>query len=407
MHVADKRGDDPAVSSAARVNTLGNRLRRRIRLHRLRREFGRYDATRPKNLELFSDDRTPDPWSTAAALPEADVYNLHWIAGFIDIGSLFRNVRRDTPMVWTLHDMNAFTGGCHYTGGCETFVSGCGACPALGSGSANDLAAQIFRRKRAAYGLMPPQRLRVVTPSRWMAKEAARSALFGRLKISTIPYGLDTDVFVPRSKATAREVFGVPPHGKAVFYISQSLTNHRKGMDLLVAALDGLGASSGVTLLSVGAGGAHRPSERHHHLGEVKDSRLLSFAYAAADLLVCPTRDDNLPNVVLEAMACGVPVVAFDVGGLPDMVRPGKTGLLAPREDVRALRSAIETLLDNDGLRDEMARQCRDVAVQEYRLELQAQRYRELYGEMLALVASEREPIRAPALMTDALPSTR
>jgi glycosyltransferase involved in cell wall biosynthesis len=196
---------------------------------------------------------------------------------------------------------------------------------------------------------------------------------------------VDTELFKPRNKAVARELFGIPPTGKVIMFVAEWIGVYRKGIDLLVSALNNLDVPFEVGLASVG-GGRFTSTFRLQHfpLGRLTGERLLSFAYSAADLLVCPTREDNLPSVVLEAMACGTPVVGFDVGGIPDMVRPDVSGILAPPNDVSALRAGIETLLVNDEARLKMARECRRIAVEEYRLELQAQRYKAIYDNLLA-----------------------
>jgi glycosyltransferase involved in cell wall biosynthesis len=117
----------------------------------------------------------------------------------------------------------------------------------------------------------------------------------------------------------------------------------------------------------------------------------MSFALSAADLFVCPSRDDNFPNVVLEAMACGVPVVGFDVGGMADVVRDGETGILVEPENVAGLR---ETILHDDELRSRLSRNCRQVALTEFPLETQARRYLALYGELIESSKRTR-PLRA------------
>jgi glycosyltransferase involved in cell wall biosynthesis len=210
--------------------------------------------------------------------------------------------------------------------------------------------------------------------------------------VSTIPYGLDMDVFQPRNKVLAREVFGIPQDLKIVMFAAHLLRIHRKGIDALIAALKDLNVPFDVGLASVGTGRLDvEVGHANFPLGELSSERLLSFAYSAADLLVASTREDNFPNVVLEAVACGVPVVAFRVGGIPDLVRPGITGLLAPPNDVGALRKAIETLLVNDDLRANMERECRRIAMEEYRLDLQAERYKGVYSDLLARSQSAPE----------------
>ena len=385
MLVAEKHSLDETVQVAARGQRMSERLRRRIRSEVISRDVARYRTTRPAHLDYFSDDRAAAPDLLPNALPVADLYNLHWVAGFLDYRIFFGRVPRDVPLVWTLHDMNPFTGGCHYTAGCDRLVGGCGACPALGSTDSKDLSATIFHRKRAAYAKLNPEIVRIVTPSAWLCREASRSALFGKFDVSTIPYGLDTEIFKPRRRAIAREVFGIPQDRRIVMFAAQSLHNHRKGMDLLLAALAEQKTRSDVSLVSVGMNQLSvAVPGGHYALGELNSERLMSFAYSAADLFVLPAREDNLPNVVLEAMACGTPVVALDVGGLPDMVRTDVTGLLVPPEDVRGLGSAIAAILSDDERRARMSRECRRVAVEQYSLEIQAERYRLVYEELLA-----------------------
>jgi glycosyltransferase involved in cell wall biosynthesis len=384
MVVANKSSLDETVQVAAHRWKMGERLRRRIRSKIISRDFARYRITRSAHFENFSDDRAPEPNLFLDALPKADLYNLHWVAGFLDYRSFFARVPRGVPLVWTLHDMNPFTGGCHYTAGCDRFAAGCGACPALGSTDNVDLSAAILRRKRTAYSRLQPEKVRLVAPSRWLSREASRSALFRRFEITTIPYGLDTEVFRPRQRAIARAVFGIPQEKRIVMFSAQSLASHRKGLDLLIAALDGINRDGAIGVVSVGNGSLFDAiDENHFPLGELNSERLLSFAYSTADVFVSPSREDNLPNVLLEAMACGTPTVAFEVGGIPDIVRSGATGLLAKAEDVRSLRHAIMVILSNDEKREALSRESRRIALQEYRLGLQAERYRDVYRQLL------------------------
>jgi glycosyltransferase involved in cell wall biosynthesis len=218
-----------------------------------------------------------------------------------------------------------------------------------------------------------------------LSRAASRSFLFHRFEIATIPPGLNTEVFRPREQSVAREVFGIPQEMRIVMFAAQWPDIHRKGFDLLIAALDGLDVDGKVGLVSVGGGCPLEPLDgKHFPLGELKNERLMSFAYSTADVFVSPTREDNLPNVLMEAMSCGIPTVAFDVGGVPDIVRPGVTGLLATAEDVRSLRHAIVTILSDDEKRESMSRESRRIALGEYRVELQAERYRQLYLQLLA-----------------------
>jgi glycosyltransferase involved in cell wall biosynthesis len=325
-----------------------------------------------------------------AQLPGGDVINIHAMYTFIDYQVFLAAVPRRTPVIRTLHDMSFFAGGCHYAWDCDKYTERCGACPQLGSHQDADLSRQIWQRKQTALQSIAPGRLHLVTPSRWLAHEAQRSGLVRHFPITVIPLSLDTEVFCPRDRGMAREVLGIPQDARVVLFIAEPITRPLKGFGLLTRALEGVGHLANLLLVSVGTG--KLPVEvkvSHLHFGHIGHERLLSLIYSAADLFVIPSLQDNLPQTVLEAMACGTPVVGFAVGGIPDMVRPGVTGLLVPPQDVDALRSAIEELLHDPVRRAAMASTCRRVAVEEYALELQARRYLDLYQTVLA---SHRSP---------------
>ena len=381
MLVKEKFTTDESVERA-RGSNLGvlRRLRRRLRDEAIAWSFRPYRG----KTYAFSDDRVADTDLLPRSLPNADIYNLHWVADFLDSPSFFNNIARGKALVWTLHSMEAFTGGCYYAGSCNQFLTACGECPVLTSRNRSDLSSAVFRRKRAAYANLNPENFRVVTPSEWLRREALRSALFRNFEVTTIPYGLDTEVFQPRCRATAREIFGIPQDIAIIAFVGPPYQATRKGMDLLVRALNSLGGRMRIGLMSIGDVQLPEPIVHDYFaLGELRNERLLSFAYSAAELFACPSREDNLPNAVLEAMACGTPVVAFNTGGIPDMVRSGETGLLAPPLDVRALCDAIEVLLSDEGKRRGFAKESRRVAVTDYGLEVQARRYRQLYVDFL------------------------
>jgi glycosyltransferase involved in cell wall biosynthesis len=197
-----------------------------------------------------------------------------------------------------------------------------------------------------------------------------------------IPNGVDTDVFAPRHTRLARELFGVPEDARVVLFGADVINNRRKGFHLLAQALNGL--PKDIFLLSVGQNAPQIETALPHlHLGHIADDRLLSLVYNAADVYVIPSLQDNQPNTVLESMACGTPVIGFDVGGIPDMVRSGKTGQLVPVGDVHALRAAIIELLQHSDTRLAMASACRRTVMEEYTRELQVSRYIDLYKSCL------------------------
>lgn len=359
-------------------------LKRRLIRRRVEKDYAAYASTRPPGLEPFSDDRT-DKGEMVDQLPVCDVINLHWVSGLVDYTSFFARVPSYIPVVWTLHDMNAFTGGCHYDNGCPKYVSGCGACPQLGSSSLKDLSQRIWERKNLAFRDIPQTAMHMVGPSQWLADEACRSPFLGRFDVSVIPYGLNLSEFAPRNQKFAREVLGIPQNAAVVLFGAAGLNNSRKGLSYLLAALEKIKDIPNILLCSVGMGNIETPLNLPCiHLGNIQNDRMLSLIYSAADIFTIPSVQDNLPNTVMEALACGIPTIGFNIGGIPDMVRPGQTGMLVPPKDANSLSKAITELLQNSALRRQMAFNCRQVAEAEYPLALQAQRYTALYGELIA-----------------------
>jgi glycosyltransferase involved in cell wall biosynthesis len=384
MFVLDKTSHDPFVTKYEPPGDLLSRLGRTVGRQTLGRATSRYRATAPAGLSFFTDDRTiygKDAWQH---IPDNDLIQLHWVSGFLDYRSFFAALPARKPVVWTLHGMDAITGGCFYDNGCGRFTEKCGACPQLGSRTDADLTHQVWKRKRESYSRLGRAQLHIVTPSRWLREEVKRSSLLSSFPCTVIPNGLDTDVFVPRSRSVAREVLGVPPGAKVILFIADGLHDPRKGFHLLAEALAGMMSDGNVFLTSLGPG--YPPSLqglRHLQIESLNNDRFLSYVYSAADIFVAPSLQENLPNTVLESMSCGTPVVGFAVGGIPDLVRPGLTGLLAKPADALDLRRAItEILSDNDRLKG-MAVNCRKVVTEEYNLELQARRYLNLYSEAL------------------------
>jgi glycosyltransferase involved in cell wall biosynthesis len=288
------------------------------------------------------------------------------------------------PVFWTLHDMNAFTGGCHYDAGCGRYEQSCGTCPQLDSGRPDDVSHRIWLRKKRAFAQIALDQLHFISPSHWLADTLKRSSLLANRPVTVIPYGVDIDDFAPRDRRLARNVLGIPPDAAAILFVADSVENRRKGFARLAEVLADLRDVPNLWAISVGR---NKPvanfSAEHLHLGYVDNDRLLSLIYSAADAFAIPSLQDNLPNTVLESMACGTPVVGFDVGGIPDMVRPGVTGFLAPMGDVTAFRVALSTLLQDSVLRAELAANCRRLAKEEYALDIQASHYLRLYKSVV------------------------
>jgi glycosyltransferase involved in cell wall biosynthesis len=385
MVVETRAGDDPSVISFQKPMDTPSLLRRGLRHVWIDRDLRRHRSTRPAGYELFSHDRSPYGATLLDQIPACDVINLHWIPGLVDNQTFFSRVPQRTPVVWTLHDLNPLTGGCHYGLGCERYLEHCGSCPQLGSSEPGDLSSEIWARKQRLFSTVPASRLRIVAPSQWLAHEAKDSPILGRFPVQVIPYGLDLAEFAPRDRGKVRDLLGIPRTAKVLLFVAEEISNQRKGFTLLLEALASCnGSVPNLLLVSLGQ---KRPDVEVRlpwvHVGFINNDRFLSMVYSAADLFVITSLQDNLPNTVLESMACGIPVVGTKVGGIPDMVRNGVNGVTVNVNDVGALTGAISGLLNCAPRRQEMGENARRIAEDEYGQELQAQRYVELYAELV------------------------
>ena len=282
--------------------------------------------------------------------------------------------------------MWSFTGDCAYSYDCTRWKTGCGKCPYPHTYPAikRDNTPLEWKLKDWVYSR---SNLTIVTLSRWLAKQAQQS-LLNRFPIHHIPNGIDTEAYQPLDCQNCRSLLGIPLGKNVLMFGAASLQDPRKGGDLLLDALSNLPNSlkTETVLLTIGSGGeaiAETVGIPTLNLDYVASDRLKSLAYSAADLFLFPTRADNLPLVLQESMACGMPMVWFKVGAVPDLVRPGITCYLAALEDAQDFSQGIVQLLEDKRLKEPMGENCRAIALEEYPLELQAKRYIELYFQVL------------------------
>lgn len=329
----------------------------------------------------FSSAWLPDTIPRRLREMQCDVVHLHWVNfGFFRIETL-RKI--GVPLVWTWHDMWPATGGCHYSEGCVRWQASCGECPLLGSKVQKDLSYRTKLRKHHAWQDHP---IVIIAPSRWIGGIAARSPLFPGSRIAVIPNCIDLDRFHPVDKAVARQALGLPLDRRLVMFAAQDPgAEPRKGLPQLAAALSLLSAELSADLVIAGSGTA--PSgigdRRVHLLGRIHDDGRMACAYSAADVFVAPSTEDNLPNTVMEALACGVPCVAFDVGGMPDLIQHGVSGYLARPGDVADLGHGIEWLLESGSLRQAFSHAARQHAERCYSPAVVARQHSDLYAELL------------------------
>ncbi len=317
---------------------------------------------------------------------QADILNFHSLHGAYFNYLALPKLTKHKPAVYTLHDVWSFTGHCAFNFDCGRWKTGCGKCPYPNNYPAikRDSTRLEWKLKKRTY---ERSQLTIVTPSNWLSALAKQSML-GEFNIHTIPYGLDTNVFEPLDPHYCRKILGVPEGKKVLLFGAMGLDDHRKGGDLLVKALNKMPKSLKESLVLLTLGQADELYKNSIdiqtlNLGYVSGDRMKAIAFSAADIFIFPTRNDNLPCIIQESLACGTPVVSFDINGVPDLVRPGITGYLAEPENADSFLEKIMQLLEEDKIREEMKKKCREVAVNEYRLDIQAQRYKDLFSTLL------------------------
>ncbi|MEZ5618829.1 MAG: glycosyltransferase family 4 protein [Rhodocyclaceae bacterium] len=323
------------------------------------------------------------PWLNGADVIQ--LYNLH--GGYFPI-RLLPAMSRRAPLIWRLSDMWPMTGHCVYSGTCEKWTSGCGGCPIPGDyvELGIDTSAFLWRQKSRLYAKCD---ITIVAPSSWTERLARESPLLGRFQVRRIPNGLDTRIFKPIPRQAACEILHYDPAVKRILFVAHGLDdNPRKGGAYLMEALKHVGPLPGVELLLAGVGGESWENAdlpiRVRRAGYVTDDRLMAALYSCADMIVVPSPVENLPNTLLEAMACGVPAVAFDTGGMADAVHDGVTGHLVRSGDAAALAAAIRQMLGGDGeQRARMGVESRRLIEREFSSEIQAERFAALYDEII------------------------
>lgn len=333
----------------------------------------------------FSPAILSNPIGRVLRQSKPDLIHLHWISqGLLSVEAL---AGLGAPLVWTMHDMWPFTGGCHYDQDCGAYQASCGNCPALGSSKAYDLSRWVWSRKRKAWKDL---KLTIVSPSRWLARCAQESSLFRDSRIEVIPNGIDLTSFRPHPKDLARKILGLPQDKKLILFGAMgSTTDPRKGFQLLRSALQSLGTNGWGARAEVAIFGAGKPKVAMdlglptHYLGRLHDDFSLSLVYSAADLFVAPSQQENLANTVMEALACGTPVVAFTIGGMPDLITHTNNGYLAESLNVEDLANGISWVLKDDDNWHRLSKAARIKCESEFDLSKVAARHKTLYSETI------------------------
>jgi len=338
-----------------------------------------------KQQGVFSPQWFPDVLAARATELNPDVINLHWVCnGYLRIETL---TQFKQPLVWTLHDMWPFTGGCHYNQDCDRYKTSCGSCPLLHSNRSKDLSRWVWQRKAKAW---KNANLTIVATTSWMADCARSSSLFNNSRVEVIPLGLDTDKYRPLNQQFAREVLNLPQDKQLILFGAVNGTSdRRKGFHLLQPALQQLSKAGWQDSIELVIFGASQPETaidlgfKSHYLGYVRDDITLALIYSATDVMVVPSLQESFGQTASEALSCGTPVVAFNATGLKDIVDHQKTGYLATPFEIDDLAKGIAWMLEDEERHQKLRFLAREKSLQEFASEVQAHRYLILYEKLL------------------------
>ncbi|PLZ90672.1 glycosyl transferase [Fischerella muscicola CCMEE 5323] len=339
---------------------------------------------RQREQTTFSLQWLPDKVLPQVTQIAPDIINLHWVSGgFMQIETITKLQR---PLVWTLHDMWAFTGGCHTSGDCDRYKASCGACPILSSNKDWDLTRWVWQRKAKAWKNL---NLTIVSPSSWLAKCASSSSLFQNLRTEVIPNGLDTQIYRPINQPTARELLNLPQDKQLILFGAiQATSDKRKGFHLLQPALRELSKAGWKDRLEIVIFGASQPENppdlafKTHYLGHLYDDLTLATVYSAGNVMVVPSLQEAFGQTASESLACGTPVVAFNATGLKDIVDHQENGYLAKPFEVDDLAKGIAWVLENHQRYQKLSDYAREQAKQKFSIETITHRYLSLFKDI-------------------------
>ena len=315
---------------------------------------------------------------------EADVIHLHWVnQGMLSLKGIQKILQSGKPVVWTMHDIWPATALCHVTLGCQHFTSQCGNCRLLpGGGSSHDYSTTIWQRKQR---MLADENIYFVACSHWLESEAKRSALLKGQKITSIPNPIDTRIYKKGDKQEARQRLGLPLDKKLILFASQRVTNVNKGMDYLIEACRQLQISDAAVVILGGHAEevVSQLSLEAYPLGYVNDEQRIVDVYHAADVFVLPSLSENLPNTIMEAMACGVPCVGFKVGGIPEEIDHRRNGYVAEYRSAEDLARGIRWILAEADY-EELSKNAVQKVVQNYSQQSVALKYLDVYHQAQA-----------------------
>lgn len=337
-----------------------------------------------KNLFQVDIANTGTDITQHTEFQRADIIHLHWVnQGFLSLANINKILHTGKPVVITLHDQWYFTGICHYSGNCQKYQELCHHCELIKGNLLGDLAKQVFLKKEKIYS---DAQLTFVGCSQWMANLAKTSKLTQGHRVVSIPNAIDTDLFCPQDKKQARLAFKLPTDKRLLLFGCQRITDERKGFHYLVEALQLLkqqqpNLAKGTEIVVVGGEAdsiRHKVPFNIFPIRYVSDPQKMVQLYNAVDLYVTPSLQDNLPNTIMESMACGTPCVGFNVGGIPEMIDHKENGYVATYKDAQDFANGILWILAAD--QGVLSRQARNKVMTTYSEDAVAFKYKDVYN---------------------------
>ena len=315
-------------------------------------------------------------------IQEADIIVIYWICeGYLSISGIKKLLDLNKPIIWRFSDMWPFTGGCHYSYGCSKYSKACFKCPELNSSLEYDLSKIMFNKKIKLWN--DTSNLTIVTPSKWLMNSVKKSHIFKNTKTMIIPTGVDINIFKEFNKTKSRLKLGLPEDKKLLLFGAVSpYQDRRKGGSYLLEALQLFKDISQTNLVTFGSNKELEKvnSLKNHNLGYVSSDEKMALIYSSCDVFIAPAIEENLANTVLEAMACGTVVVAFNVGGMSDAIDHKVNGYLAEPNNVLDLKNGIDWALKNS---DKVNILAREKIENKFSQKIAIQRYRKLYLDVL------------------------
>ncbi len=320
-------------------------------------------------------------------IKNADLLHLHWVnGGFLSLDNINSLLKLNKPVVWTLHDMWPFTGGCHYSGDSERFLNECGNCHFLKHPSPNDISHIGWSKKQAIYNSNP--KITFIACSNWMRDIALKSSLLRGNEVITIANPIDVDIFSKQDKTLSRQKWGVPVDARVILFGAANINHTRKGINYLIEALHKIRETESDMnqVIQVVMFGKSKDFDFKRipfpviSLPIINSESDIAEIYSLADVFVLPSLEDNLPNMAMEALSCSTPVVAFDTGGVKDMVDHCENGYLAEYMSSGDLAKGILYVLRDSG---NLTLNARAKILENFSYPIIAEKHIQLYNRLL------------------------